>query len=123
MGTLKAIKERATLVIQKSQHFIQTGALNNSNSQSTGAVNHVGHSMVDGGRSPSPIPPTSRSHSPLPRKYFGICFSNFITVVQIPPLTGYMIKNSRRQTVDTVGRRLDMWYTERYHKIIDKEYR
>lgn len=68
VATLKSIKERATLVIQKSQHFIQTGTLNNSNSQSTGAVNNIGHSMIDGGRSPSPIPPTSRSHSPLPRK-------------------------------------------------------
>lgn len=43
------------------------------NSHSTSAVNNIDHSVVDFGRSPSPstgLAPTSRSHSPLPRKCY-----------------------------------------------------
>lgn len=76
MATLKAVKDRATLVIQKSQHYIESGTLSNLTSQSTGAVNHIGHSMVDSGRSLSPIPPTSRPHSPpMSCKFYFFLFS------------------------------------------------
>lgn len=42
------------------------------NSHSTSAVNNIGHSVVDFGRSPSPAVGalSSRSHSPLTSNYF-----------------------------------------------------
>lgn len=45
-------------------------ALSQFNSHSTGAVNNIGHSVVDFGSATSPgVPLGDRSHSPLPRMY------------------------------------------------------
>ncbi|XP_037027638.1 disks large 1 tumor suppressor protein isoform X4 [Bradysia coprophila] len=71
VATLKSITDKVTLVVGK----MMMNSLSNStstglalaNSHSTSAVNNIGQSVVDFGRSPSPaLAATSRSHSPLP---------------------------------------------------------
>lgn len=73
MATLKSITDKVTLVVGKTNIGISSNSsgLGHSNSHSTSAVNNIGQSVVDYGRSQSPAPAalSSRSHSPLPRKF------------------------------------------------------
>lgn len=73
VAALKSITDKVTLVIGKPRRIVNS-SLAQVNSHSTGAVNNIGQNVVDFGRSASPGPATSRSHSPLPRKNFYISF-------------------------------------------------
>lgn len=72
VATLKSITDKVTLVVGKTNLGLNNtttnsiGLSNNSNSQSTSAVNSIGQTVVDYGRSQSPAAPaaSSRSHSP-----------------------------------------------------------
>ncbi|XP_055910356.1 disks large 1 tumor suppressor protein isoform X4 [Eupeodes corollae] len=84
VATLKSITDKVTLVVGKTQHLVSS-SFNQVNSHSTGAINNVGQSVVDFGRSPSPAPATSRSHSPLPQPASRYASSNVLAAV--PPGT------------------------------------
>lgn len=84
VATLKSITDKATLIISKPQHLVNS-SLGHVNSHSTGAVNNVGQSVVDFVRSPSPVQATSRSHSPLPQPSSRYASSNVLATV--PPGT------------------------------------
>lgn len=70
VATLKSITDKVTLVVGKTNLSTTSNSSDlthsTKNSISTSAVNNIGQSVVDIGRSTSPVPPTplSRSHSP-----------------------------------------------------------
>lgn len=71
VATLKSIIDKVTLVVGKTN----LSTTNNSNesahsANSSDTVNNTGRSVVDIGRSASPVPPTSLSRSHSPRKLY-----------------------------------------------------
>ncbi|XP_037919256.1 disks large 1 tumor suppressor protein isoform X3 [Hermetia illucens] len=84
VAALKSITDKVTLVIGKPRHIVNS-SLAQVNSHSTGAVNNIGQNVVDFGRSASPGPATSRSHSPLPQPASRYASSNVLAAV--PPGT------------------------------------
>ncbi|XP_055297810.1 disks large 1 tumor suppressor protein isoform X10 [Sitodiplosis mosellana] len=91
VATLKSITDKVTLVVGKTNlglnNTTNSIGLSNSNSQSTSAVNSIGQTVVDYGRSQSPAAPaaSSRSHSPHLESSSRYASSNVLAAV--PPGT------------------------------------
>lgn len=96
VATLKSITDKVTLVVGKT-NLSTTNNSNNlsnasNNSHSTSAVNNVGHSVVDFGRSQSPAPPSlSRSHSPRKLTNFLHYISLYLTHVSCLHRFGFIV--------------------------------